>query len=261
MISSAGVYLSQKNFGADYYYFNHQFLFGFLPGLILFLIASRIDYRIWKRFSFVLIFLSLGLLALIFVPGFGITIGGAKRWVNFFGFFSFQPAEILKLTLIIYLASWLQQFGKSKTGSVAAFIIILFSVGVFIAAQPDIGTLGIIISIAILMFFTAGGKFKQLFGIIILIVVSFSLLTVFSDYRFDRFLVFINPNFDVQDKGYHLNQSLITIGKGGFLGTGFGKGEQKLGFLPEPVGDSIFAVIGEELGFVGMIFLLALFLF
>src|SRR3990167_9425178 len=71
MISSAGVYLSQKNFGADYYYFNHQFLFGFLPGLILFLIASRIDYRIWKRFSFVLIFLSLGLLALIFVPGFG----------------------------------------------------------------------------------------------------------------------------------------------------------------------------------------------
>ena len=260
MISSAGVYLSQKNFGADYYYFNHQFLFGFLPGLILFLIASRIDYRIWKRFSFVLIFLSLGLLALIFVPGFGITIGGAKRWVNFFGFFSFQPAEILKLTLIIYLASWLQQFGKSKTGSVAAFIIILFSVGVFIAAQPDIGTLGIIISIAILMFFTAGGKFKQLFGIIILIVVSFSLLTVFSDYRFDRFLVFINPNFDVQDKGYHLNQSLITIGKGGFLGTGFGKGEQKLGFLPEPVGDSIFAVIGEELGFVGMIFLLALFL-
>lgn len=259
MISSAGVYLSQKNFGVDYYYFNHQFLFGFLPGLILFLIALKINYRKWRKFSLVLILLSLGLLVLIFIPGFGITVGGAKRWVNFFNFFSFQPTEILKLTLIIYLASWFQQFSKSNTVSVIAFLIILFFIGVFVASQPDIGTLGIIISIALLMFFTAGGKFREFLWIIVLITVSFSLLTIFSDYRLDRFLVFINPNFDVQDKGYHLNQSLISIGKGGLLGVGFGKGEQKLGLLPEPVGDSIFAVIGEELGFVGMIFLLALF--
>ncbi|TSC90790.1 MAG: Uncharacterized protein G01um10142_224 [Parcubacteria group bacterium Gr01-1014_2] len=259
MISSAGVYLSQKNFGVDYYYFNHQFLFGFLPGLILFLIASKIDYRIWKKFSIFLILLSLGLLALIFVPGFGLIIGGAKRWVNFFGFFSFQPAEILKLTLIIYLASWFQQFGKNNVGSAFAFLIILFFISIFIAAQPDIGTLGIIISIALLMFFTAGGKFRQLLWIIVLIAVGFVSLTVFSDYRFNRLLVLINRNFDVQGAGYHLNQSLITIGKGGFLGVGFGKGEQKLGFLPEPVGDSIFAVIGEELGFVGMLFLIGLF--
>ena len=92
-----------------------------------------------------------------------------------------------------------------------------------------------------------------------MVAVSFVSLTFFADYRFDRFLVFINPNFDVQNKGYHLNQSLITIGKGGLLGVGFGKGEQKLGFLPEPVGDSIFAVIGEELGFIGMLFLIGLF--
>ena len=259
MISSAGVYLSQKNFGVDYYYFNHQLLFGFLPGFILFLIASKIDYRKWRKFSLVLILLSLGLLVLIFIPGFGITVSGAKRWVNFFNLFSFQPAEILKLTLIIYLASWLQQFGKNNAGSVVAFLIILFFIGIFVASQPDIGTLGIIISIALLMFFAAGGKFRQLLWIIVLIAVSFSLLTVFSDYRLDRFLVFINPNFDVQDKGYHLNQSLISIGKGGLLGVGFGKGEQKLGYLPEPVGDSIFAVIGEELGFVGMLFLIGLF--
>lgn len=261
MISSAGVYLSQKNFGTDYYYFIHQLLFGFLPGLILFSIASRMDYRIWKKFSLILILLSLGLLILIFIPGFGLIIGGAKRWVNFFSFFSFQPAEILKLTLIIYLASWFQQFGKNNVGSAAAFLIILFFISIFIAAQPDIGTLGIIISIALLMFFTAGGKFKQLLWIIVLVTVSFVSLTVFEDYRLDRFLVFINPNFDVQDRGYHLNQSLITIGKGGLLGVGFGKGEQKLGYLPEPVGDSIFAVVGEELGFIGMLFLLALFFF
>lgn len=259
MISSAGVYLSQKNFGVEHYYFNHQLIFGFLPGLLLFFIALKLDYRIWKKFSFILILLSLGLLILIFVPDFGIRVGVAKRWVNFFNLFSFQPSEILKLTLIIYLASWLQQFNKSAAGSFSAFLIILFLISVFIAAQPDIGTLGIIISIALLMFFTAGGKFRQLFWIMILIIVGFSLLTAFSDYRIDRFLVFINPNFDVQDKGYHLNQSLITIGKGGLFGVGFGNGEQKLGFLPEAVGDSIFAVIGEELGFVGMAFLLVLF--
>jgi cell division protein FtsW len=261
MISSAGVYLSQKNFGTDYYYFSHQLLYGFLPGLALFLIASRIDYRKWKKISFLLILLSLGFLVLIFMPGFGISVGGAKRWVNFLGLFSFQPAEILKLSLIIYLASWLQQINKNSAGPVIAFLIILFLIGVFIAAQPDIGTLGIIISIALLMFFAVGGKFRQILWIIILIAVSFTLLTVFSEYRFNRFLVLINKDIDVQGIGYHLNQSLISIGKGGLLGVGFGKGEQKLGFLPEPVGDSIFAVIGEELGFVGMVFLLGLFLF
>src|SRR3989344_7386152 len=107
MISSAGVYASQKNFGTNYYYFNHQLIFGFLPGLSLFFLFSRIDYKVWKKFSLLLILFSIGLLILVFAPGFGITVSGARRWLNFFNLFSFQPAEILKLALIIYLASWL----------------------------------------------------------------------------------------------------------------------------------------------------------
>lgn len=268
MIFSAGIYLSQKNFGTSYYYFNHQFLFGFLPGTLLFLAASRIDYKIWKKVSLPLILLSVGLLILVFVPGFGIIEGGAKRWVNLFGFFSFQPAEILKLVLIIYLASWFSSkthLSKSAAplsgavwgaqrpaGPTIAFVAILFFISILIAAQPDIGTLGIIVAIALIMFFASGGAMKHFMAIVLLIVVGFALLVVFSPYRFSRLFVFLNPDFDVRGAGYHLNQSLIAIGKGGILGSGFGKGEQKLGLLPEAVSDSIFAVIGEELGFVGM---------
>ncbi|MEK7537000.1 MAG: putative peptidoglycan glycosyltransferase FtsW [Patescibacteria group bacterium] len=273
MISSAGIYPSQKNFGTNYYYLGHQFFFGFLPGLALFFAASRMDYKIWKKISLPLILGSVFFLFLVFAPGFGINLGGAKRWVNFFNLFSFQPAEILKLTLIIYLASWLEGrkfaaplsgaiWGAQRpAGSTTAFTIIIFFIGILIAAQPDIGTLSIIIGIAISMFFASGAGFKHIVGILLLIAVAFALLIFFEPYRFDRVFVLLNPDFDVKGIGYHFNQSLIAIGKGGFLGSGFGKGEQKLGFLPEPVGDSIFAVIGEELGFIGMTAVLFMLLF
>ena len=252
MVSSAGIYLSQSNFKVSYYYLNHQFFFGFLPGLLLFWAASRKNYGIWKKISLPLILGSVGLLILVFIPGFGIAVGGAKRWLNAFGLFSFQPAEVLKLTLIIYLASWLGG-RKFVASSAAAFIIIIFFIGILIIAQPDMGTLGIIIGIALSMFFVSGSRFKHFAGVVLLTGAAFALLIFFSPYRFERFFTFLNPDFDIRGIGYHLNQSLIAIGKGGFWGLGFGKGEQKLGFLPEPVGDSIFAVIGEELGFVGMI--------
>lgn len=260
MISSAGVYLSQKNFGTNYYYLNHQFLFGFLPGLAFFLIASKTDYKKWKKISLPLILGAIGLLVLVFVPGFGINIGGAKRWLNVFNLFSFQPAEILKLAIIVYLASWLSS-RKSAAGSVFAFIMIVFFIGIFVAAQPDIGTLGIIIGIALSMFFVSGGQFRHFVGIILLIGTIFALLIFFSPYRFERFFTFLNPDFDVRGIGYHLNQSQLAIGKGGLFGLGFGRGEQKLGLLPEPVGDSIFAVLGEELGFVGMASVISVLLF
>lgn len=259
MISSAGIYPSQKNFGTNYYYLSHQFFFGFLPGLALFFIASRMDHKIWKKISLPLILGSIFFLFLVFAPGFGINLGGAKRWVKFFNIFSFQPSEILKLALIIYLASWFEG-RKFAAGSVAAFTIIIFFIGILIASQPDIGTLSIIIGIAVSMFFASGAGFKHIIGIILLIAVAFALLIFFEPYRFDRVFVFLNPDFDVKGISYHFNQSLIAIGKGGFLGSGFGKGEQKLGFLPEPVGDSIFAVIGEELGFIGMAAVLFMFL-
>ena len=110
------------------------------------------------------------------------------------------------------------------------------------------------VSVASVIFFCSGGRFKHFAAIILLIVIGFVLLIYLYPYGLNRLLVFLNPDLDTRGIGYHLNQSLIAIGKGGLLGVGFGQGEQKLGFLPEPVGDSIFAVIGEELGFAGMIF-------
>ena len=259
MISSAGAYLAQKNFGTSYYYLNHQFLYGFLPGLVLFFAALKTDYRKLKKISLPLIVAAAGFLILVFVPGLGVSAGGAKRWVDF-GFFSFQPAEILKLALVVYLASWLQG-KKSASGSVVAFLAIIFFIGILVVAQPDIGTLGIVIGIALSMFFVSGGRFKHFVGIILLIGLVFASLIFFSPYRFERFFTFLNPEFDIRGIGYHLNQSQIAIGKGGFAGLGFGKGEQKFGLLPEPVGDSIFAVVGEELGLVGMLSTILLLLF
>ena len=252
MISSAGIYLSQKNFGTSYHYFTHQLVFGFLFGSILFFAGLKINYKFWRKLALPLILLALFLLVLIFVPGFGVSVGGAKRWLNFFGLFSFQPTEILKLALIIYLASWLNG-RKFSFGSVAAFAVIIFLIGLFIAAQPATGTLIIIVAIALAMFFVSGGSFKHFMAIILLMAVSLALLIFLSPYRFERLFVFLNPDFDVRGIGYHLNQSLIAIGKGGVWGLGFGAGEQKLGFLPESASDSIFAVIGEELGFIGML--------
>lgn len=254
MISSAGIFLSQKNFGSNYYYFQHQLLYGFLPGLLFFWAALKIDNKKWKGLALPFILVSICLLLLVFVPGLGVSVGGAKRWLDI-GFFSFQPSEILKLGLIIYLASWFSAVSnrvKEKFSSVLAFLVVLFFISVFLVAQPDVGTLGIIVAIALAMFFASGIEWKHLFGIILVIILSFALIVVFSPYRFSRLFVFLNPDFDVRGVGYHLNQSLIAIGKGGLFGLGFGQSEQKLGFLPEPVSDSIFAVIGEELGFVGM---------
>jgi len=266
MLSSAGVYLSQKKFNTSYYYLNHQIIFGFLPGLFLFLLASKTNYRFWKKISVPLMLASVVLLFLVFIPNFSYSFQGAKRWINL-GVFSFQPSEILKLTLIIYLASWfssrfsrLQKEKFNKSSSVLTFLTILIFIGFFLALQPDIGTLGVIVAIALLMFFVSGVKLKHFFGVLLIIAVLAVFLINLAPYRLNRLMVFLNQGYDSRGAGYHLNQSLISIGSGGLFGLGFGKSEQKLGFLPEPVGDSIFSLIVEELGFLGAVFLIGLLL-
>lgn len=261
MLSSAGVYFSQKKFGQNYYYFNHQLIYGFIPGLILFLVFSKINYQIWKKISLVFLLFSFILLILVFLPNLGISYKGAKRWINL-GFLSFQPSEILKLSLIIYLASWLNKTSKLKdaTNLIIPFLIILFFIGFLLSAQPDIGTLGIITFIALSMIFVSGFKLKHFFLIFLIIIFVGFLIINLEHYRLVRILVFINPEYDPSGAGYHLNQSLIAFGSGGLFGSGFGKGEQKLGFLPESVGDSIFAIIGEELGFLGASLIIGLLL-
>lgn len=263
ILSSAGIVEGQKKFGSSYYYLTHQILYGLLPGLGLMFILSKIDYKFWKKISLLILFGALFLMILIFMPKFGYGLKGATRWLSIGGF-SFQPSEVLKLSLILYLAAW---FGnrderiRNWTYGLAPFFIVLSFVGVLLLLQPDIGTLIVVTLISVAMYFFAGSPMKHFLVIGLIIVGAVTLMVVFEPYRLDRLKTFIDPSIDPKGISYQVNQSLISIGSGGMFGVGFGKSTQKFGFLPEVINDSIFAILAEELGFIGAGALLGLFIF
>ena len=263
VLSSAGIVEGQKKFGDSFYYLKKQVLLGILPGLLLFFLFSKIDYKFWKKISLIVLFVSLLLMIFVFVPDIGIGLKGASRWVSIGGW-SFQPAEILKLSLVIYLAAW---FGgrdervKNWAYSSAPFFVVLSFVGLLLAMQPDVGTLVVVMLTALGVYFAAGSSLKHLLVILAIFLVAVAGLIFVEPYRFNRIKTVVNPSLDPRGISYQLNQSLIAIGSGGLFGNGFNQSTQKLGFLPEVVNDSIFAVVVEELGFVGAMVLVGLFVF
>lgn len=263
MIASAGIAYSKIRFGDDYFFFKRQLFFGFLPGLLLLYISQKIDYNFWKKIAFPFFVTSVVLLILVFIPGIGAKIYGASRWIKIGPIASFQPSEMFKLSLIIYLAAWLESRGERVRDffeGLVPFIMIMSLVSFLLIKQPDMGTLGVIILIAISMFFVSGSKISHIFA---MGAAGFGLLFILikiEAYRMNRFLVFMHPELDPQGVGYQINQALLAIGSGGLLGVGLGRSLQKFNYLPEPVGDSIFAIIGEELGFVGVVVLIFFFM-
>lgn len=263
VLSSAGIVDGQKKFNSPYWYVTHQALYGVLPGLALMFFFSKIDYKRWRKVALPVLFGALVLMVLVFVPQFGVGAKGATRWINIYGI-SFQPAEILKLSLIIYLAAW---FGnrdnrvQNWTYGTAPFFIVLSFIALLLLKQPDFGTLVITISIAVSMYFLAGVSLKKFLIVMLVLILGGVAAISTSSYRRERVLTFLNPGHDPRGISYQLNQSLISIGSGGMFGVGFGKSTQKFGFLPEVTNDSIFAVIVEELGFAGGLFTVGLFLF
>lgn len=262
MLSSAGVVEGQKRFNSAYYYFTHQFFYGVLPGLALFFFFSKINYKFWKKISLPLLLAVTGLMVLVFAPGIGYGLRGAQRWLDF-GLFTFQPSEVLKLTLIIYLAAWFSRREGRIDGSVQSavpFFLVLAFIGALLLFQPDMGTLALITLISVSLYFFAGVKLTHFLALILILGVFLGVLSVVEPYRFNRLKAFLNPSVDKQGISYHVNQAVLGIGSGGLFGLGFGQSRQKFNYLPEPVGDSIFAIVVEELGFAGAVFLLALFL-
>jgi len=262
VLSSAGIVDSQKKFGSPYYYLIHQLLYGILPGLVLMFIFSLIDYRFWKKISLLILIGSLALMIMIFMPTFGHGLKGATRWISF-GIFSFQPAEILKLSLIIYLAAWFgnrDERTKKWSYGVLPFLIVLSFVALLLFLQPDIGTLIVVSFISLGVYFLAGPSYKQFIGILFVLFLGLSAIIVVEPYRFERLKSFWDPSVDPRGSSYQINQSLISIGSGGLFGVGYNNSSQKQGgFLPEVIGDSIFAIIAEELGLVGSVFTVGLF--
>ncbi len=261
MISSAGIVVSKARFEDEYYFFRHQLFYGVIPGVVLLLIVQRVHYAFWKKIAVPLFVMALFLLLLVFVPGLGINLQGASRWINL-GPISFQPTEIMKLALIIYLATWLEARGKRIKDfyeGLLPFIGILAFVGLLIILQPDIGTLGAISVIAIVMFFVAGAPLNFIVTLMGTGAFLLLLLIKIEPYRMNRLISFINPGIDPQGIGYQISQALIAIGSGGVFGLGLGQSRQKFNYLPEPIGDSIYAIVGEELGMIGAGVLLTLF--
>jgi len=262
MLSSASSVLGYTKFHDSYWYVKHQFLLGFLPGLVLFLFFSRTDYRLWKKIAPLLLWFSIGLLVLVFIPGLAAGYGTAKSWINVFGF-SLQPSEIVKLTFLLYLAAWLEK-RKEKVHDFAygflQFLVYLGLVAGLIIIQPDVGTVSILVLTSVVVFYAGGARLGHIMLVVIGAAAALGALIAAAPYRLKRLTAFMNPEADPLGIGYHVKQALLAIGSGGWLGLGLGQSKQKYQYLPEVAGDSIFAVIAEELGFVITTLFIILFL-
>ncbi|HAZ16853.1 MAG TPA: putative lipid II flippase FtsW [Candidatus Jacksonbacteria bacterium] len=261
MLSSASVVVASDRFSDSYYYIKLQIVRGIVPGLLLAAVFSFIDYHVWRKFAKLFLIIALILLVVVLIPGIGTVAGGAQRWIGL-GYFSFQPSEIVKLFLVIYLAAWMtkhQQAIKETWKTFLPFLSLILPVGLLMVLQPDIGTFGLIAVVALAMYSIAHAPWRQIGAFVGIGIAFIAVIAKIEPYRLARLLVFMNPNIDPQGIGYQLNQSLLAVGSGGLWGMGLGRSRQKYQFLPEVMGDSIFAVMAEELGFFLTLGVLALF--
>ena len=265
LLFSASSVISYDKFGYTYHYFKSQ-LVAVIIGLLAFFIVSKIDYHLWKKYALFFLFVTIILLVLVFVPGLRSEYGTAHSWINVFGY-SLQPSELVKLSFLIYLATWLEvkkgELGRWESGTIP-FLVVLSVIGGLMLAQPDLGTLFIIVFSAVMVFIVGGGKFKHLLilgGFFLTALIIAIQMNSFDSYQLDRFKCLKDPSFSAQDKCYQINQSLIAVGSGGIFGRGLGQSRQKFMYLPEVWGDSIFSIAAEETGFIFSTLLILLYLF
>jgi cell division protein FtsW len=262
MLFSASVAVGLERFGDSNFFIKRQLLW-LVIGLVAGYMCYKIDYHFWQKWSLVLLLASIILLGLVLVPGLGSTGQGAQRWLSI-GSFSIQPSEFLKLTLILYMAAWLSERGdraiKDMYTGLIPFAILIVLIAGLILNQPDLGTFIIIATIAVSMYFIGGARLKHIGILIITGLVGLGIAIQAAPYRLARLIAFVNPAADPQGAGYHIKQALIAVGSGGIFGVGLGHSRQKFFYLPEVTGDSLFAVIAEELGFLFSTLVIVLFL-
>lgn len=255
--------LSQKlvgNTGRNYYFY--QQMINITVGLGAWIVATKVYYRRWADWAPYLMILSfLALLALL-VPGLSFATNGATRWLKL-GPASFQPAELLKLSTVLYLAAWFERRQdqiKTFWDGLAPFTVIIGVVAfTLVVMQRDMGTMVVLVASAVAMYYVAGARLQHFMALIVAGLASSWLLIVTFPNRLQRLTTFLNPSKDPNGVGYHVTQALIAVGSGGIVGRGLGRSLQIYGYLPEAANDSIFAVIGEEFGFIGSVLLIGLF--
>jgi cell division protein FtsW len=241
----------------------NQTVFGLIGGSIAMFITSRIPYLLWKKYALPILIFGIFLLLLVFIPGIGFEHGGATRWVNL-RFVSFQPSEIYKIAFVIFFAAWLSNVkNKVKTFKygTGAYLVLCGITAALLLTEPDTATFGVIVLTGLVMHVIAGARIRDLLLIFAAGILGIAILAMARPYVMDRIETFINPAHDPTGQGYQIQQSMIAIGSGGLTGRGFGQSVQKFNFLPEPIGDSIFAVAAEEFGFVGSVGIILLYVF
>ncbi|AVX21036.1 cell division protein FtsW [Carboxydocella sporoproducens DSM 16521] len=261
VFSSSSVTSYYRYEGDVFFFFKKQLLWACL-GTITLLVMQNVDYWRWRRFTMPALFLAIVLLLLVLLPGVGKTVNGAQRWINL-GFMSFQPSETIKLCMVLfsahYLAAARQQLHSFTRGTLPLLGVLGLVCGL-ILLQPDLGTAVALAGTVYIMLYAAGVPYKQLVGLALSGLAAVALAIVLEPYRMRRFLAFLDPEADPMGSGYHIIQSLYAIGSGGFFGKGLGQSLQKYFYLPEQHTDFIFAIIGEELGFLGGALVIFLFM-
>jgi len=261
MVASSSISIADRMNGEPFYYFYRQLLAVFL-GLGLGSVVFFTPMSLWSKYADTLLIISLVMLVLVLIPGIGKIVNGSSRWISL-GVFNLQVSEVIKLFSIIYLASYIVKKKQDITVDYKQFLpplVLLCIMALLLLLEPDLGAVVVIFATALGMFFIAGVPLLAFASLIVLAVIATGLLIYFEPYRMERFQVFTNPWADPFDSGFQLTQSLMAFGRGDWVGEGLGNSVQKLFYLPEAHTDFIFAIIAEELGMIGVILIILLFL-
>lgn len=253
MIYDASIIQGIKDFNDSYFYIRQQLVWAAI-GFLSMIFFSQFNYRRFQSIALILVVISLGLLVAVFIPGLGVSGGGAHRWLNL-GPITIQPAEIIKLTGVIYLTTIFV-----KSAKLLPFFVFLSSVTLIMAFfQKDLGSTIVFFTTSVAIYFAAGAPLWHFVIFSPIAIGAFLIMILTSAYRSKRILAFLDPFSDPQGFTYHISQVLIALGSGGLFGLGLGHSRQKFEYIPEVTTDSIFAIIGEELGFLGATVLIGLF--
>ncbi len=244
----------------------NQYGLGLMGGLALMYTCYKVPISFWRKSSFYIYIGSIILMIMVFIPGIGVYHGGARRWIEILGI-QFQPAEFYKIGVVLYMSLWLMRdFGKKLDIErnfyirTLPLIIILGISCVLFLLQPDTDILGVICMSLVIMYLLSGGNYKDIIILGIIGGIALSVIIFSRPYVMKRVKTFLDPGSDPTGAGYQFQQSLIAIGSGGMFGRGYGQSLQKFKYLPEPIGDSIFAVSAEDFGFIGSVFLIVLYI-
>lgn len=261
MVYSASAVIAYHEFGDYFYYLKRQLLFAVL-GIIAMFFTMNMDYHVWKKYAKIGLIICFALLIIVLIPGIGVIRGGARSWLGI-GSFGIQPSEFMKMGMILFLAKLLSDQQSQITSFTKGLLPPLVLVGVafgLIMLQPDLGTGAVMVGASLLVIFTAGARILHLSFLAIGGIAGFVGLILAAPYRLQRINAFLDPWQDPLGAGYQAIQSLYAIGPGGLVGLGLGMSRQKYSYLPEPQTDFIFSIIAEELGFIGGMVVLLLFL-